>query len=152
MKTILSNSKFLLVLILIVLFSTQCSKKNKTEFERARDFVKSQCTEKFFKENDPTFVMIEGSHKPSDWLKYFFSVMSTRNWISEDDEYAEYVRGPILPKNISLQPSIPNQQVKSAQLVIIADDGKNKIFVEGYDSTKSSIVFKDEWDFPNLGL
>jgi hypothetical protein len=138
------------ILLLALLFLTQCSRKPKNEFERARDFVKSQCTEKFFKEKDPTFVSIEGSHKPSDWLKYFFSVMSTRNWITEDDEYAEYTRGPVLPKSITLQPSFPNPNTNKSQLVIIADDEKNRIFVKGYDSTKSSIVFKDEWDFPYL--
>lgn len=150
MKTLLKNPKVLLLTILLLFFFTHCSKKPKNEFERATDFVKSQCTEKFFKETDPTFISIEGEHKPSDWLRYFFSVMSTRNWVTEDDEYAEYVRGPLLPANISLQPNAANPAGSKSQLVIIADDDKNMIFVKGYDSTKTKIVFEDEWAFPNL--
>lgn len=140
----------LIAAVLILQLCLSCSNKPKTKFERAEKFVKSQCTEKFFKEKDPTFISIQGTHNPTDWLNYFFSVMSTRNWITEEDEYAEYVLGPVLPKNIKLQPKKHNPQIKSAQLVIIADDSQNKIFVEGYDSAGTVSVYNSEWDFPEL--
>ena len=56
----MKNKLFVIgTLFFALLFFTQCLRKPKNEFERARDFVKSQCTEKFFKEKDPTFISIE---------------------------------------------------------------------------------------------
>ena len=94
--------------------------------------------------------MLEGEHKASDWVEYFFSSLSTRNWISEDDELAIYVRGQKLPSGIVLLPYKKDDTSTRPQLIVKADDARNVIIVEGYDAPADKVVYSDEWVFPEL--
>ena len=99
---------------------------------------------------DPVFLSMDQKHNASAWVEYFFSVYSTRNWITEDDEYAQYTRGPVLPSGIKLCKLVRNDTLTTPQLVVKADDEHSKIIVEGYESPDKGIVYQDEWEFPSF--
>ncbi len=142
---------FLVILFLPINLITCSGDESKNSlWGKAAKFVKAQSSEHYLTVEDPVFISMEGEHMPSAWVEYFFSVYSTRNWITEDDEYAEYSRGPVLPSGINLTQSIKNDTNKKPQLVVRADDKRKMIVVEGYDYPVKEIVFQDEWKFPDL--
>jgi hypothetical protein len=148
----MNSKKFCIFLIIInsSLFFNSCKKEPPSVYEKAARFVKIHSSEEYLKNEDGVFLMIEGEHKAADWVSYFFSVMSTRNWISENDEFAEYTSGPKLPSGIILSNNKINKEAKKPQLVVRTNDDNNLIIVEGYEYPPKSIVFKNEWEF-NLG-
>jgi hypothetical protein len=93
---------------------------------------------------------MNGEHSASAWVDYFFSVYSTRNWLSETDEYAAYTNEPLLPSEIKLVPLKKSNDVTTPQLVIKSDDSNSLIIIEGYDHPDSNKVFMKEWKFPKL--
>ena len=89
-------------------------------------------------------------HTASAWVDYFFSVYSTRNWLSETDEYAEYANEPLVPAGITLTAFNKRYDATTPQLVVKSDDSKSLIIVEGYDYPDKGKVFTKEWEFPKL--
>jgi len=140
------------VFSLILLLTFGCSKKEPpTLWEKAATFVKHHSSENYLNNIDPTFKMLDEEHTAAVWVNYFFSVLSTRNWVGEDDEYAEYSREPLVPKGITITPNKRKDDVNLPQLVVKADKGKAMIIVEGYDfPNDKGIVFKDQWAFSKL--
>ena len=126
------------------------NKEEKTVWGKAAKFVKAQSSKNYIENEDVVFLSLDQEHNPSAWVEYFFSVYSTRNWITENDEYAEYSRGPVLPSGIRLMKSERNDTLKTPQLVVKADDANSMIIVEGYNLPGEGIVYKDEWGFPKF--
>lgn len=146
----ITSSLLIIASISIIIFQSCGKNEPPTIWEKTAKFVKSHSTEDYLKTVDPVFKMLEGEHKASDWVEYFFSVLSTRNWISEDDELAKYVRGPKLPVGIMMLPYEKDDTSTRPQLIVKADDARNLIIVEGYDVPANKVVFSDEWVFPEL--
>ena len=146
----ITSSLLIIAVISIIIFQNCGKSEPPTIWEKTAKFVKSHSSEDYLKTVDPVFKMLEGEHKPSDWVEYFFSSLSTRNWISEDDELAKYVRGQKLPAGIVLLPYEKDDTLSKPQLIVKAEDARNVIIVEGYDVPANKVVFSDEWIFPDL--
>lgn len=137
---------------LISISITSCSgnEQENSIWGRGAKFVKIQSSENYLKNEDPVFLSMNEKHTASAWVEYFFSVYSTRNWITEDDEYAQYTKGPVLPSGIKLCKFVKSDTLTTPQLVVKADDDNSKIIVEGYGSPGKGMVFKDQWEFPKF--
>ncbi|MGB5848415.1 MAG: hypothetical protein WBH40_08005 [Ignavibacteriaceae bacterium] len=142
----------LIFLVLLNFLLIQCAGNNSPEtvWEKAEKFVKYHSSENYIKNKDGVFLSIDGELSASAWVDYFFSVYSTRNWLSETDEYAAYTNEPLLPSGITLTPLKKRNDVATPQLVIKSDDSNSLIIVEGYDHPDSEKVFMKEWKFPKL--
>jgi hypothetical protein len=93
---------------------------------------------------------MQSEHTASEWVDYFLSLYSTRNWLSETDDYAGYTNEPLLPSGITLTPFRKNDNAVNPQLVVKADDSKSLIIIEGYEYPDKGIMFIREWKFPQL--
>jgi hypothetical protein len=142
----------LILLALLYFLLTRCAGNNSPEtvWEKAEKFVKYHSSENYIKNKDSVFLTMDGELTASAWVDYFFSVYSTRNWLSETDEYAAYTNEPLLPSGITLTPLKKRDDVTTPQLVIKSDDSKSLIIVEGYDFPDRGRVFIKEWQFPNM--
>lgn len=137
----------------IIIFSlfilTFCSRGELTDWERAAKFVKYHSSENYLNHIDPVFKKMEGGHKASGWLNYFFSPLSTRNWVNEDEEYAAYSREPVIPRGIVFRNTERDPEVTGKQLVISVDES-GWIIVKGYEKDNDDLVFEDKWKFPEI--
>ena len=142
----------LIFLVLLNFLITRCAGNNSPEtvWDKAEKFVKYHSSENYIKNKDGVFLTMDGEHDASAWVDYFFSVYSTRNWLSETDEYAAYTNEPLLPAGIALVPLKKSNDATTPQLVIKSDDSKSLIIIEGYDPPDTGKVFSKEWKFPKL--
>ena len=140
-----------LSLLFLILLLLSCGKKELTDWDRAAQFVKYHSSEGYLTQVDPLFLSMEGNnHEVSDWLEYFFSPLSTRNWINEDEEFAEYSREPVIPRGIRLRNTVVDKEIAGRQLVVSVDASKNMIIVKGYEQDKDNPVFEESWEFPEI--
>ena len=140
-KTIIS---FIFILALV-----SCSKEKKviTDWDKAALFVKYHSSQKYLVNKDQVFYSTSKTKNTSDWVEYFFSIYSTRNWIYENDEYAEYIREPKIPVGIILSKDSYNEEMPGRQLVISADEANKQIIVKGFENAGKK-VFEEKWEFP----
>ena len=142
----------LIFLVSLNFLLIQCAGNNSPEtvWEKAEKFVKYHSSENYIKNKDGVFLTMDGEHTASAWVDYFFSVYSTRNWLSESDEYAAYSNEPLLPSGITLTPLEKSDDATTPQLVIKSDDSRSLIIVEGYDFPDKGKVFIKKWKFPKF--
>lgn len=140
-KTIIS---FIFILALV-----SCSKEKKviTDWDKAASFVKYHSSQKYLVNKDQVFYSTSKTKNTSDWVEYFFSIYSTRNWIYENDEYAEYIREPKIPVGIILSKDSYNEEMPGKQLVVSADEANKHIVVKGFENPDKK-VFEEKWEFP----
>jgi hypothetical protein len=121
-------------------------------------FVRIQSSEKFIR-SQSTYLNIVKEYKPSTWLKYFFSVYSTRDWVSErqaaETDGARPER-PLMPDSIRYSADdIDWAWGGDRQIVVRADDERWKIRVICYTGSAADRRFDsvrgEEWDFPRFG-
>jgi len=141
-----------ILLVLLCFLLIQCAGNNSPEtvWEKAEKFVKYHSSENYIENKDGVFLTMDGEHTASAWVDYFFSVYSTRNWLGETDEYAEYANEPLLPAGITLTSFKKLDDATTPPFVIKSDDSKSLIIVEGYDYPDKGRVFIKEWKFPKF--
>ncbi len=139
---ILLSFAFLLIVI-------SCSKEKKviTDWDKAAAFVKYHSSQKYLINKDQVFYSTSKTKNASGWVEYFFSIYSTRNWVYENDEYAQYIREPKIPNGIILSKNLHSENKTVRQLVISADDENSQIIVEGFENINNK-VFQERWEFP----
>ncbi len=87
-----------------------------------------------------SFPVVYPEGKPSDFVKWMFSTFGTAEWPPSEDmaemepmilEQAKSIRMPIIPKGVSLVALKPDVS-KGRQVVIMADDARGVLIIEGY--------------------
>lgn len=93
---------------------------------------------------------------PSRFVSYIFSTLGTADWPPHEDsadpmevEQAKSIGEMLVPANVHFSPFKLNTKYKQ-QLVIMADDEKWLIKVEGYTDPSLPPVLKASWPFPKF--
>jgi hypothetical protein len=118
--------------------------------DRAVAFVRRTSSQQYL-ETQTAFLRLEGGHKPSDWLAFYFSGLSTAGWLSEDDPEAKDVPWmvPVMPRGVRLVPHRVDPDA-GRQIVIQADDARWMIVVLAYEDPAAPPGRREEWAFPRF--
>ncbi|GJL80268.1 MAG: hypothetical protein NPINA01_32570 [Nitrospinaceae bacterium] len=126
------------------------------ELEQAIKVVRHVSSEKQLKSS--SFLILSGEKTPSNFLTWMFSAMGTAEWYVADGPSIEFSPDelehikritPLVPENVAIVADHPDPE-KGKQVVVISDDNKNIIVVEGYLDPKEPHVLRKEWHFPEL--
>lgn len=93
---------------------------------------------------------------PSRFVNFIFSTLGTASWPPHEEsadpmeiEQAKSIGEMLVPANVHFSPFKLNNKFKQ-QLVIMADDEKWLIKVEGYTDPSLPPVLKASWPFPKF--
>ena len=129
----------------------QDSAGGNSDLDKAVRFVKVHSSDRFIRTKS-VFLNMDTAHTAENWVGYFFSIYSTRDWITDKHDLRGAVpRGPIKPSGIALVPHEVNPDSRRPQLVVTADNDRSMIIVEAYDHPAGpEPLFTREWEFPSL--
>ena len=139
---------------LALLFLVTCEGPVPTDLDRAAKVVRYMSRENVL--STTSFFRKYPNGKPSDFVTWFLSKEGQAQWpasLSNADSNPKVRReayeknAPIVPRNMIFLAHKPDLE-KGRQLVVIPDDNRNLIIVEGYSTPNSLPKLKREWELP----
>ncbi len=143
-------------LLMLPLFYLDYGDSEYPSLQKAENVVRYVSSKRQLKRS--SFHAISGEKKPSRFVQWMFSNIGYAEWYMVDapgEFHAEELKMikksgiPLIPPDVAIVANKPNPE-RNKQVVVKADNTKNKILVESYLNPQNPPVRSHEWDFPQF--